>query len=240
MRQDESDKENGFLPIGYHLPKILPSHPTSDSTGKPSPSNSETTGSPPQVPKLPKLTGTQPGGTGVVVRPSDLEQALVASNPDETDQVLLALLPPSVARSLESRIRESVNRYYGFETEFVGYSLPANLPPEEIREARAVVERACIPAQAREIMAELARMRLIVKVRAEQEQDLAAIAVIFAEEMAEYPPDIVRHALRGWTKREKWWPSWAELKELLDRAFKRRKALREVLRRDFGPPPSER
>ena len=83
------------------------------------------------------------------------------------------------------------------------------------------------------------RLKLRTKNRAQSEKELAFQIAIYADDLAEYPQDVVVGALRYWAKNEKWWPAWAELKALLDARVNRRLALIEALRRVPREPPLE-
>lgn len=39
---------------------------------------------------------------------------------------------------------------------------------------------------------------------------------VYAKELAAYPADIVRDALREWAQDSKWWPTWHDLYERLE------------------------
>lgn len=227
---DEENKQPGFRPIGNLLPKISPSLPGSASTGSPSPKPSATTGSPPMVPTLASATGTPHGGTGAVAKVSDLSQALQTDTPEKTDQLLLALLPRSVASSLEESRRTWNDPDYGFHSEFSHYTLGPT--PAEYREcARRLATLALQPADAQTIGRELMRLKVMTKARVEQQGELDFMAAAYAEELERYPADVVRAALRGWARKEKWWPAWAELRSELDRLVRRRQALQNALGR---------
>ncbi len=60
---------------------------------------------------------------------------------------------------------------------------------------------------------------------------------IYADELANYPQDVVIDALRCWAESEQWWPAWAPLKALLDDRVKKRRALRQALRDAPREPP---
>jgi len=139
-------------------------------------------------------------------------------------------LPPSVASGLQATTREFVDPVYGFDSEFVGYSLAAvAMNRSEVDDARSIVEAALAPADPSFVRIELARLRASTKARTESTADLAMILQVLAEECATYPADVVQHALRQWARREVWFPSLAELRDELQRRSKRRRALRECL-----------
>lgn len=142
---------------------------------------------------------------------------------------MLASLPPSVASSLTEKRTDFVDPVYGYDFRFDGYSL-APVDAAEKMQAKAIVLAACRRCDSKTIASELTRMRVLTKARELSNDDASATVAAYAEELSRYPADIVRAACRGWSKREPWWPSWAELKEELTRHARRRKALAEVLR----------
>lgn len=221
----------GYRKTGDHQPTTSPSPRGSALTPSQSSTSSETTGSASPERGVENSIGAEPTGTAVAIRQHALAECLTGNNPEATDKALLMCLPPSVERSIGSKERTVIDSVYGFDTVFESYYFAEPPSREDAAAALVIAERACVPAPQRAIVAELARLRLLVTVRAEQEKSLEALAIAFAEEMAEYPPDIVRGVIREWGRREKWWPSWAELKERLDRAFKKRRALRDSLRK---------
>lgn len=228
MDQDK-ERQLGFRLIGDHLTKALTSLIPSGSPQVQPPLGSTTTGSQSLARKEPNAIGRRPGAIGAVVPRKTLSEALTGSQAAETDIALLASLPPLISRSLIASVSEVIDPKYGFDVCFAGYALRPGLPSELIAEALQLAALACAPAGPQQVIAELTRLRLLVKVRAEDEGNIAAMISILSEELEPYPPDVVRDVLRGWGRREKWWPSLAELRDLLDRAAKPRNSLAKAL-----------
>ena len=132
-------------------------------------------------------------------------------------------LPACVRSALKPVWADRVAEY-GWDGEITGYKI-GNLLEAERSEAYARVLVANEPAPLRIIQSELARMRVSTKSRADTEGEGKLAAAVFAENLTEYPADVVVWACRKWSRTEKWWPSWAELKDLLDRGVRRRRAL---------------
>ncbi len=127
---------------------------------------------------------------------------------------------------------------YGYETKFDGYDLGPGAELADVSAAVNLVEATLKPCPAAVIGQELLRLKLRTKNRAQSEHELAFQIAIYADDLADYPQDVVVDALRYWAKNEKWWPAWAELKPLLDDRVERRRALIKVLRRvPRSPPP---
>jgi hypothetical protein len=77
--------------------------------------------------------------------------------------------------------------------------------------ARALASAALEPMPQPEIVKELLKLKRLTKSRAEPEADLEAIFVAFAEELADYPPDVIRCALRQIARHETFFPSLNEI-----------------------------
>lgn len=221
--------DNDLTHLGSHLAKIVSSVSPSDSIPPRSQTSSATTGSQNREPLGQSLTGQQLGEIGVGV--TQLKKALALCEPAEVDRSLQALLPPSLARRLKPLNREFIDPVYGYDYEFVGYELiDGDISESDKAAARLLVDEVCRPSEPTVIFKELARLRVLTKARAESSYDIESMASIYADEMASYPQDCIVWACRKWARMEKWWPSWSELKELLDRAAKKRFALERVLR----------
>ena len=80
---------------------------------------------------------------------------------------------------------------------------------------------------------ELARLKVLTVARATGQDDLVAQIAIYAEELTEYPIDVVRESCRWWAAREKWFPSWTELRDACEERVMKRRAILTGLRRYF-------
>lgn len=221
-----ANAERGLQRIGDPLQAMLPLPEALVSIPTKSQMSSETTGLLCLAGAVAKSTGIQHSEIDAV----SLREMLRGKNPAETDRVLLALLPPCVRsdlREIRTRISFPANGGY-VGGEFSGYET-VYFPEPERREAMALVKRTLAPITEREAKAELLRLRASVKTRAEDGDDIKAIAAVFLSYVIEYPADIVRWACRFWADREKFWPSWSELRELLERGMRLRRALVRVL-----------
>jgi hypothetical protein len=170
------------------------------------------------------------GGRGVAVK---LKSAAPPISAAELDRALLAKLPPSFASSITERT-EPIYGTSGYDERLTGYELTRPIPADEAVEALAILVEANKPADEVFILQELARMRRLTKARPQDADDLTLMAAAYAEEMAAYPADVIASACRKWAAMEKWWPSWAELKDLLEFRMRRRKAMLEALQRQLG------
>lgn len=222
-----SDREGqGFQAIGSLANKIAHLPASSGSIPSPSETNSGPTGARSLAAKLPNSTGRQLTKTGA----ESLADAMATNDLIKVNRALIASLPACVSSNLRELERTWCDRDYGFDFRFSGYTFDAAIPSDTLRQALVLVDQACAPAPKRLIQSELARLRVMTKSRSDDTGQLAAAA--YAEELAEYPADIVVSALRHWARTEKWWPSWHELHELLERRFEKRRALQEALRKE--------
>lgn len=118
---------------------------------------------------------------------------------------------------------------YGYDCEFAGYALVDSIPALDRQRALGAVSEALAPAAAAFVRQELARLRASTKARPEEADDLAMRFQVLADECGNYPSDVVRHALRGWANREVFFPALADIREELQRASRRRRALLECI-----------
>lgn len=104
-----------------------------------------------------------------------------------------------------------------------------------------------LPACAREVAALLAPAHMdsiegwltevsaITARRSETEEEGALTLVAYSSRLAQYPGDIVRQTLLEWSG--KWFPTWGELKEILDARTAPRLSIHDELRRLLQPEP---
>lgn len=218
----EIPEERGFQAIGSQVPKIVSSLKVSASMPTNLRQSSGTTGA--QC-----LARKGSSSTGRALTATDVARLLDGDEPARTDKAILASLPPSLASSLRERRREMIDPVYGFDSEFCGYEI-GTVSAEDLQAGQALVRAAIQRCDRQTVASELTRMRALTKARQLTDDDAAVTVAAYAEELSQYPADIVRAACRSWTRREPWWPSWAELKAELDRLARRRKALFAALR----------
>lgn len=142
---------------------------------------------------------------------------------------LIALLPDTVKGALQERWRDGIGKDGQFDAEFNGYALTCEVPGADLEAAHRQIQQFNAPANLPEIVTELVRLRALTKMRNETEIDSQIMISALAEEMAPYPIDIIQDACRKWARMEKFFPSWAELKDMIDFRFNRRKRLEQAL-----------
>ncbi len=91
------------------------------------------------------------------------------------------------------------------------------------------LERISEPAKAARIAPEIIRCLQLTASRERDGMDLRMMVASLSEELAEYPWDVVKTALREWSRSEKWWPTLAEMREACQwRVDRRRRWLTEL------------
>lgn len=138
--------------------------------------------------------------------------------------------------------RDRIDPVYGFDTEFLGYRLDGAVPAGDLALARQMIGQHLCSSEEGLIKRELARLRVSTKARAETDDDLAMGFQVLAEECAEYPPDVVVWALRGWARMETFYPSLAEIRDRLQRGVARRRSMMNAVDRPeppYNPRPPE-
>lgn len=89
------------------------------------------------------------------------------------------------------------------------------------------LEKLNAPCPAAKIAPEIIRCLQLTASRERDGMDLRMMVASLSEELAEYPWDVVRTALREWPRSEKWWPTLSEMREACHwRVERRRRWLR--------------
>lgn len=207
-------------PIGNLIPEpsVLSQKPSGTTTlpSKPSVQISQQTGAP----------GSQ---TTSVSTAQDLGRALTLADPMATDRALQASLPPSVKTSVREIWVDKGTLETGWDGELATIELTHPIPPRDLSTAIHTVESTLKPMPNAEIQKGLARLRLLTKVKQESTEDIRLSLAIYAEEMAPYPADVVRHILKTQPSMSMWWPAWAELKDRLELHTRKRRKLLEAM-----------
>lgn len=94
----------------------------------------------------------------------------------------------------------------------------------EVQEAARQTARMLEAAPRDVVLAKLAELWALTKQRGTDADDMKLMLGAFGSRLMEYPEDVVREACDRWGRREKWWPSWAELKAECDQLVKWRRA----------------
>jgi len=226
---ESNDGEAGFHPIGSLATSIANTlHPRdTEATGSKLRRNASAITTSRKAPSWP--TGTQHGGCGSSV-PQILAAAVANRDPEAVDRALVMSLPPSISSRLSERRVDCSTREYGWDYKFSGYDLRRGAARDDVVQALYLIDAATRPCAAEVAERELLRLKLAVKSRAMDANELAFQLAIFAEELAAYPEDIVVSSIRTLAKRETWWPALSDLTSLLESKMHRRSELLRVLR----------
>lgn len=194
----------GDLPSPVSLsPSVLASIATQNSH------NSAVTGAPCLAPKPSNSTGTslsKPDSASLLA----VETAWQYRDAQALDTHLHRLLKP---------YGTSIEPLMNADFDVLGYRgrLPDGLRP--------LVELINQPAGPKMVNGAAARCLSVTKSRATDGMDLRMMLAVFADELAEFPEDVVATAFRNWARREKWWPSLAEIRDHCQRLNRVRSSL---------------
>jgi len=225
-----SDEARGLRSIGSLTSQIVNTPETMGSTPTTSPRGSATSGTPRPALVPASGTGTRHGATGAATNlPAILDSALSASDPAKTDEALLASLEQRLGQPLVSVKHSFIDPVYGYDSEVTGYRMQSPVATASFQGARDLVTVALQGAPPQLIVRELARLRMLTKSRAGDESDREASYVALAEELVEFPPDVVKAALRRIARRETFFPALAELREECQRLVRNRLLIASAL-----------
>ena len=156
-------------------------------------------------------------------------ETMAVMEPREVDSALEASLPPSVRSGLREIVREWTGSH-GYDFEFIRFDFDG-APEADVHQALATLEAVNAPCPLPIAEKAIATLRVRTKARAEDAADMKLMLAVFSQDIADYPPDVVVDTCKAWARMEKWFPSWSELKGLLDRRVKRRRRMLDALRR---------
>ncbi len=217
--QNQTRKELALSQIGDHLPKIVRMPSNSASTQNAQPTTSATTGQQSLARMGENSIGREPGVSGAVAL---LTTALREGDADRVNANLKASLPPGLRSRLDTLLTTD------FELE--GFKLTGPVAEQDLAQARSLLATLTAPSTGAFVAQEVSRCLTGTKSRERDQTDLRALIEILTEDLMEFPPDIVKTALRKWAQRETWWPSQAEIRAECQWRMKSRRALAELLR----------
>lgn len=142
----------------------------------------------------------------------------------DSDQIESALY-----RSLKRELMSSLQSVAGPDYELVGYNLIGPIDAVSLAALLRMAEEITKPGGEAIVIESAMRCLTVTKSREADALDLRAMIAIFADDLAEFPEDVVRTAFRKWARREKWWPSLSEIREECHRATRWRHSLRLAL-----------
>lgn len=192
-----------------------------------SPKSSGTTGPQRLGETLPSLTGQLPGKTECSLSPKMVElatQRLVSQQPKETDASLLATLSKryGILMVQDSRWMFPNDRPAYKKTMGMDCSLStASQPEAALRDA----QMALFPADRALLVRKIAELKAKTKSRAQGEMDMGMEIATYEKELRNYPADVALEGLRLAAEQSMWFPSWFEMKEILDRLYTPRRLM---------------
>ena len=217
--------DHGFRQIGILVPKVASSPGSSGSTPTPSSPSSATTGPTSPGRAVAASPGSGPGKTVAATVPklAAVREAVLAQDSDLVAHRLQAWLRP-FETSLRPSISEDGNP--ATDWEITGYRLVGPLPAKMLADLEPVMQRLTAPAGPQAVLAPALRCLTLTKSRERDGMDLRLFAAALAEELGEFPVDVVATAFRRWARRETWWPSLAEIREQCLREMRWRNSLK--------------
>lgn len=236
MEASEKPKpqKRGLRPIGSQLPDISTLEASLVSTKGGSAPKLSVSGTTPKLTTDSSPTGTQVSVCGFGKPPASLDEAqtlLANAKPGQVDAAIQAWLPRSVSSRIAERLYDGQDRTRDYTV--VGYDLDDGFNENDGRESLRLLEMLNARAEPETCEHELARLKVLTATRNLSQADLTAQIAIYAEELTEYPIDVVRESCRWWAAREKWFPSWAELRDACEERVMKRRAILTGLRRYF-------
>lgn len=106
---------------------------------------------------------------------------------------------------------------------------------EDVRAALRALAEQCRPCGGDFAAKQLARLRALTKMRADQDGQMLAFA--YTDLLAEFPADVVRDACLEWARGSSFFPAWADLQRICDRLCSKRVMLRRALSKWLEPKP---
>lgn len=109
----------------------------------------------------------------------------------------------------------------------VGMRRPRGITGQQIADVTKALELGMAAAPLETIMRELGRLEMMTVPRKDGSAETGARLAAYADELRRYPADAVVIALReGW----KFWPSWVEVRDRVERLCHRRRRLLDIIR----------
>ena len=197
----------------------------------------------PRAPQTaPSFRGEQPGKPGSAVAltsgeplatPAEAQALLETAKPGQVDAAIQAWLPLSVRSRIVEKHYDGPNDPL-LNYSVVGYELEHGFSDRDGQESLLLMEMLNTRASPEDCQKWLARLKMMTAARSTGQDDLVAQIAIYADELSEYPADVVRDVCRWWAAREKWFPTWAELRQACDERVMKRRAILMGLRRYFS------
>jgi hypothetical protein len=175
------------------------------------------------------------GGSGLTpsapaTLPAAIAEAAQRADPRAVDESLLACWPPSLKRLATWAVNGD------FERTGIKFGDLAEVPAQDIRAALALTERCLQPTPEPFIVKHFTKCALATKAKAENVADIQARAVVFVEDLAEFPADVIAEAFKFWRRTEKFSPSVADIRERCWRLASARYTAKRALENELRHP----
>lgn len=170
----------------------------------------------------------------------EMHRGIVSRDPETNLEAALSRLASlSCKADLKRRMifptDPKTGEYQGWR-EVVDRAVIAFGPNPDLPAAQAVMAGLMAPAPDADIGLWLTELSTVTARRSEDAQEAALTIVAYTKRLKSYPGDIVRATLSDWSG--KWFPTWGELKEIMDaRAAPRLAVSSALVNQSPGGPP---
>lgn len=167
------------------------------------------------------------GSTDLTI--SRLDAAMASNDPKATGIALLASLPASFLGALREKTYMTFPKSHGVDIEFLGYELTHPVPSRELSEALAIVRKTLMGAERAEIVRMLTRVKHKTIRRSESDQDIMAQIVLYADDLQDWPADVVRDVVLRWPSNNDFFPTWQGLEKRMRVWTAKRRAMADFI-----------
>lgn len=160
-----------------------------------------------------------------------MARAVLETDPDtNTAELVYSVRQHGVAPVIKTRMKFPVNpstgETLGLREEVAGASLTV-APNADVGAALREVCASLRPATEADMEMWLGKLSLVAVRKKTDELESELTLLAYTERLVAYPGDIVRDTLQSW--HSKWFPTWGELKEIMDRRVAPRLAVKTAL-----------
>lgn len=168
-----------------------------------------------------QLAGNEPSKAMMV---KAAERLLSVGNIEKNNRSIIDAIASALPNGLQKR--EVIDRSHGQEVVVRSiWNQPIGITEDQLAKVRQIVAMANAPAKKSDILMWVTRLRAETTTSKESAEERKMADAARVERLAKYPADIVRELLdiegKGW----KFYPSWAELEEILQGLCKERREI---------------
>lgn len=141
----------------------------------------------------------------------------------------------AVVQSLTLPESCSLTERLSSEYDFLGYDLEDgdSISDDELQDAIRVLDQTLQPAEPKQIIQELTKLKSITASRNTSHEELKLTISAIADQLQGYPEDVVVPILQRQASQSKWFPTWYELKQQIDIYCQKRIAARDRLQQEL-------